>query len=180
MICMYRAYFSSPETDPFSGDYWAVLQPYLINPMNAAAAHTPASMSQQIYAASQQGDPAAFLLWHATPGIAKDCDPGCVWLLHFISHYASQMGRPACKWDDRAFLNRGGVSYCTAPLAVWYPTHLHLAPAVYVPSAAAIDTSLAGYPSIILLGPYGAGDMGTKSYVVARPFMFPRRTWDYC
>ena len=46
--------------------------------MNAGVAKTPARMSQQIYAASQKGDPTAFLMWHATPGKAKDCDPGRV------------------------------------------------------------------------------------------------------
>ena len=61
-ICTYHAYFSSPETDSFSGDYQAVLEPYLIDPMNAAAAQSPESVSQQIYTASQQGDPTTFLL----------------------------------------------------------------------------------------------------------------------
>ena len=45
-ICTYRAYFSSPETDPFSGGYVAVLEPYRIETMNAAATQTPASVSQ--------------------------------------------------------------------------------------------------------------------------------------
>ena len=85
MICTYHTYFSSPDTDPLSGDYQTVLEPYLIDLMNAAAAQTPESVSQQIYVASQQGDPTAFLLWHATPGIAKDRDPGRVSLLHSIT-----------------------------------------------------------------------------------------------
>ena len=87
-ICTYRAYFSRPETDPFSSNYEAVLDPYWVDPMNAAAARTLASMSQKIYAASQQGDPIAFLMWHATPGITKDQDPGRVSLLHSVIHYA--------------------------------------------------------------------------------------------
>ena len=61
-ICTYFAYFSRPETDPLSGDYTAVLDPYCVDPMNAAAVPTPASVSQQIYDASHQGDPTAFLL----------------------------------------------------------------------------------------------------------------------
>ena len=144
MICMYRAYFSSPETDTFYGDYKAVLEPFLINPMNAATTQTLAIVSQYIYTDSQQREPTAFLLWHATPGLAKDRDPSRVPLLHSISHYASRMGRTASKWDDRTFANRGYVSDGTAPLAVWDPTYLHLAPSVYVPIATAIDTSLAG------------------------------------
>ena len=35
-ICTYCAYFSLPETDPFSGDYEDVLDPYQIDPINAA------------------------------------------------------------------------------------------------------------------------------------------------
>ena len=61
-ICTYCAYLSSPDIDPFSGDDEAVLEPYLIDPMNMADPQTPASISQQIYAASMQGDPITFLL----------------------------------------------------------------------------------------------------------------------
>ena len=45
-ICTYCAYFSRPETDPFSGNYKAVLEPYWVDPMNAAAVLTPASVYQ--------------------------------------------------------------------------------------------------------------------------------------
>ena len=62
-IRTYRAYFYSPETDPFGGDYAAVLAPYQVDPLNAPAAPTPASFTQQIYASSQHGEPTAFLLW---------------------------------------------------------------------------------------------------------------------
>ena len=109
-MCTYRAYFSSPETDPFSGDYQAVLELYFIDPMNAAAAQTPASVSQQIYAASQKGEPTAFLLWHATSGLTEYRDPGRVSLLNSISHYAGRMGPPASKWDNRTFANQGDLS----------------------------------------------------------------------
>ena len=77
-IHTYQAYFSRPENNPFGGDYAAVLEPYRVDPLNAAAALTPASVAQQIYAASHQGDPTAFLLWHATPRLTVDRDPGCL------------------------------------------------------------------------------------------------------
>ena len=80
------------------------------------------------------------------------------------------MGRPTSKWDNRKFANRGDVSYDTAPLDMWYPTDLHLAPAIYVPSAAVIDAFLAGDLNVTLLGPY----------VFARTRMSPRRTLVYC
>ena len=60
-ICTYRAYFSHPQTDPFSGNYEVVLDPYQVDPMNTAAALTSASVSQHIYSKSQQGEPNAFL-----------------------------------------------------------------------------------------------------------------------
>ena len=59
-FCKYCVYFSRPETYPFLGNYEAVLDPYWFDPINAAAALTPASVSQQIYAASQQGYPTIF------------------------------------------------------------------------------------------------------------------------
>ena len=105
IICTYRVYFSLPETDPFSGGYEAMLEPYQIDPMNAAAAQTPARVSQQIYMASQKVYPTAFLLWHATPGITKDWYPGRISFYHSVSYYASRMGRTPCKWDNGTFAN---------------------------------------------------------------------------
>ena len=109
-ICTYRAYFTRPDTDPFGGDYAAVLEPYHVNPLNAAAAPTPASVAQHIYAASQQGYPTAFLLWNATPGLTVYRDPGCVSLFHLVSHYASRMGRPPWRWDNDTFANWGDMT----------------------------------------------------------------------
>ena len=145
----------------------------MIDPMNADASQTPTSISQQIYTEIQEGEPTDFLLWHAMPGIAKDQDPGRISLLHFVSYYASRMGRPPCRWDDGTFVNRGYVSYGTAPLAVWDPTYLHLAPAVYLPSAAAIDTSLSGDANVTLLGPYGAGDAGVENICCRKKMYVP-------
>ena len=68
------------------------------------------------------------------------------------------MGRPQCRWDDETFANRGDVAYGTAPLAQWDHAYLHLAPAVLVPSAAAINAAIASNPDLKLLAPYGAGD----------------------
>ena len=120
--------------------------------LNASTAPTPASVAQQIYAASQQGVPYAFLLWHTTPGLTVDREPSRVSLLHLVRYYAIQMGRPPCRWEDETFANRGDVTYGNA--------YLHLAPAIHVPSTAAIDAALAGDPELKMLGPYGAGDAG--------------------
>ena len=173
LICTYCAYFPRPETNLFSGDYTANLDTYRVDLMNAAAAPTPAIVAQQIYTASQQGDPTAFLLWHATPRPTVDQDPGRVFMLHSVSYYTSRMGRPPCRWDDETFANCGDVAYGTAPLAQWDPAYLHLAPAVLVPSAAAIDTSIASEPDLKLLGPYRAGDAGVESICCRKTVYVP-------
>ena len=72
------------------------------------------------------------------------------------------MGWSPCKWDDRNFANHRDVSYGIVPLAEWDPTYLHLALAVYVLSAAAIDKSLSSDTNLTMLGPYRAGDAGVE------------------
>ena len=47
--------------------------------------------------------------------------------------------------------------------ANWDPGYLHLAAAVNVPTAAAIDTAIAGDADIKMLGPFGPGDAGVES-----------------
>ena len=120
-----------------------------------------------------------------------DRDPGRVFRLHLFSYYASRMGRPPCCWDDETLANRGEVAYGTAPLAQLDPAYLHLAPAVLVPSAAAINTSIASNPDLKMLGPYGAGDAEVetvrcrKTVDVPAPFvglllgedLTPTETW---
>ena len=55
------------------------------------------------------------------------------------------------------------MTFVTAPLAQWDPTYLRLATAVHVPSAAMIDTEIAGDANLKMLGPYGVGDAGVES-----------------
>ena len=87
------------------------------------------------------------------------------------------MVRPASKWDDRTFVNQGYTSYGTASLEVCDPTYPHLALAVYVPSAAAVYTSLDGNPNITLLGPYGAGDAGGQNHTLLQDIVCPRHLY---
>ena len=48
-------------------------------------------------------------------------------------------------------LQTGEMYPMVPPLEVWDPTYLHLAPAFYVLSATAIDTSHSGDPNVTLL-----------------------------
>ena len=179
-ISTYRDYLSSPETNPFSREYQAVLEPYIIDSMNATSMQTLASMYQNIYTSSQQESLTPFLLWHATPGISKYHDSGRVSLLHSISHNASRMVCPTSQWDDRTFANRGDVSYDTTPLVVWDPTYIHLAPAICMPSVAAIYTYITGDPNVNLIGPYGAGDTGAEIICCCKNVYFSTPNVVYC
>ena len=55
------------------------------------------------------------------------------------------------------------MTFGTAPLAHWDPAYLHLAAAVHVPSATAIDAVISGNAGLKMMGPYGAGDAGVES-----------------
>ena len=44
-IKTYREYFASKETNPFTGNFAAVMAPYALDPANAAAAHEPAALA---------------------------------------------------------------------------------------------------------------------------------------
>ena len=55
------------------------------------------------------------------------------------------------------------MTFGTAPLAHWDPAYLHLATAVHVPSAAALDAAIAGEAGLKMMGPYGAGYTGVES-----------------
>ena len=130
-------------------------------------------MLRNRFSASQQGDPTAFLLWHATPGLAVHRDPGRISLLHSVSHYASQMGRPPCRWDNKTFANRGDVTFGTAPLAQWDPAYLHLATAVHVLSSAMIDAAIARDADLKMVGPYREGDAGVESVCCRKTVYVP-------
>ena len=99
-------------------------------------------------------------MWHATPGLTVDRDPGRVSLLHSVSHYASRMGRPLCCWDDENFANRGDMTYCTAPLAQWDLAYLHLAPVVHILSETVINTTIARDLDLKMLGTLRSGRRG--------------------
>ena len=99
----YQEYFASEETNPFTDNFAAVMAPYALDPANAAAAHKPAALSQQVYSSTMSGEPTAFLLCHPTLGFRPGDNPGRLGLFHSISLYDACIGRPASPWDDEAF-----------------------------------------------------------------------------
>ena len=62
--------------------------PYRIEVVNHASSITPPDISNQIFAATNGGDPNTFLLWLTTPGIDITDDLGRVTLLHTVSQFA--------------------------------------------------------------------------------------------
>ena len=85
------------------------MSPYALDPANAAAAHEPAVLAQQVYSSTISGDPTAFLMCHPTLGFDSGNDPGRLDLVHSISRYDARIGRPASPWDDKTFGTRGDV-----------------------------------------------------------------------
>ena len=151
----FQAYYASPDSDPFDGDYGPVLDPYKIDPVNTTAALSPAAISTMIYGADDA--PTAFLLWHATPGVDPAVDPGRISMLHAVSRFSARLGRATTQWDGKAFALRGDVVAGHAAVADWKGEYLHqLSANVPAPSTAAIDTAFAGDPALSLLGPFNA------------------------
>ena len=82
----------------------------------AASTNAPglADIDRHIYAAS--GDAlAAFLLWLATSGMIASVDPRRIVLMQSVSHFVSRLGRPAAKWDSKAFSATGSVRPAQSP-----------------------------------------------------------------
>ena len=87
-------------------------------------------------------------------GMSPGEDPGRIVLLHSVSQFVNRRGRPATKWDSKAFASTGDVIAGTVPLANWEPTYLNLLrKPVNVLSSASIDTPLAAMPYPLLLAP---------------------------
>ena len=99
----YWEYFVSVETNPFTENFAAVISPYALDPSNAAAAHKPAVLSQQVYSLTMSGDPMEFLLCHPTLGFDPGDDPGRLGLVHSISQYDTHIDRPTSPRDKEAF-----------------------------------------------------------------------------
>ena len=91
----YREYFASEETNPFTDNFAAVMDPYALDPTKTVAAHEPAALSRQVYSLTMSGDPTAFLLCHLTLGFDSGDDPGRIGLVHSISRYDARIVRPA-------------------------------------------------------------------------------------
>ena len=159
LVRYYMYHYATSNNYPFGGNYKTTLAPYLIGVVSPTNALGPADVTQQIYAAS--GDAlTAFLLWMATPGMNVNVDLGRIVLLHSVYQLASHMGRPATKWESKAFAATGDVVAGTVALANLEPRYLNLLRhLVNVPSSTMIFTVLVVTPPPILLDTVIYGDI---------------------
>ena len=96
-------------------------------------------------------------------------DPSCIVLLHSIPEFVSQIGRPAKKWDSKAFAAMGDVVASTVPLANWEPRYMKLLlQLLNIPSQAMIDTAQESTPLPILLDPVVYSNAGATAMQVHR------------
>jgi len=153
------AYYVSPESNPFDGDYRGILEPYRIDPVNTVAAPSSSTISAMVYGADDVL--IAFLLWHATVGADPAMNSGRISMLHVISQFLTRLRRAITLWDGKAFSLKRDVLAGNVALADWHSEYLnHLLVNVAVPSASATNIAFIGDPDLGLLDPLNAGDLG--------------------
>ena len=95
-------------------------------------------------------------------------------LLHSVSQLASRLGRPATKWDSRAFYATGDVVADTVYPANWEPRYLNLLwKPVSVPISTSIDAALETTPQPLLLDPVVDGATGANAVWVRHTVYVP-------
>ena len=180
-ICMYRTYFSRPETDPFSGDYEAVLYPYRIDPMNAAAAPLlrPAYCNKSTKPAIKETLPPSSC-GTLRPGSPRIGTPAAY--PSFTPSFTKPVG-----WEGRPATWKTGPSQtaATCPTAPhpWQTGTLHTftLPRLSMCRAPPPSTCLAqATQTSRCWDPKERETRGLKSYAVARQCMSPRRMSVYC
>ena len=183
--CFYRDYFSDASNDPFGGDYTQVLQPYGVPHANQNVI-SPTEVQQLALSGQTQRVPTAFLL------LLPD---GKLHIFLQIARYDTRMGLPATQWDNHLYVQKGELYHNQAQLVTWDSSYFRQGNAsLRVQTPAAIDTSFAGDPAAVFLGPHDAADADTEviryrrtcyvppAYVplfLASP-VTPRQAWETC
>ena len=142
----YMSYFTAAKNDPFSGNYLATLAPYVIEVAAPTDALVLAGVSRKFYILNGNA-PTAFLLWLSTQGFESRVDPSHIFLLHSVSKFLIRLGRPATKWDSKAFAYTRCMVAGSIALSNWDPSYLNfLWNLENVPSPSKIYTALDATP----------------------------------
>ena len=183
--CLYRDYFSDAANDPFRGDYTQVLSPYGV-PLANQNIISPAEVQQLALSGQTQHVPSAFLL---------QLPDGKLHIFLQLARFDTRMGLPATPWDNSLYVQKGELFHNQAQLVAWHSSYFHQANAsLRVQTSATIDTSFAGDPAAVHLGPHADADAATEliryrktcyvppAYVpffLAGP-LTPRQAWEVC
>ncbi len=179
----YQLFFDDAGHDPFGGDYAEAMAPYLV-PLANNNATAPATVRNLACNCASNNVPTAFLLLHPDN------------LLHVyvqLSPFNARMGMPTTPWDGNMYIQKGDLHHNQAVLVEWQDNYFHqVQNQIRVPTAAAIDTTLAGDANLQVLGPYNDQDADTElirvrrtcyvppayvSLFLANP-LTPRQAWD--
>ena len=156
----YGEYFANEETNPFTDNFSAVMDPYALDPANSAATHKPAALSRNFYSSTMSSDPTDLLLCHTTLGFDPGNDHGHLSLVHLISRYDAHIGRPSSPWDNKAFGTRCNVVMGTVSCVRWLRSYIRQTSTVVALTADTMYSDLAGNLYAPLFGPYVMSDAG--------------------
>ena len=160
-VTTYRQYYDEPTNNPYL-DYTDIYTPFRVDPANVVASPTPGNVATAFYTASTAGDPNAFLLLHPNDPTTPETGPGHIACYHGLGQFPQRLGVPPTQWDTRAFAFHGDFIHNSIQTIEWPTQSFHLANAIRVTSAVAIDQFFANDANATALGPFAAGDADTE------------------
>ena len=115
---------------------------------------SPAEVQQLALSGQTQRVPSAFLL---------QLSDGRLHIFLQVARFDARMGLPTTPWDNRLYVQKGELFHNQSQLVTWESNYFHQANAsLQAQTAAAIDTSLAGDPAAVYLGPHDPADADTE------------------
>ena len=163
----YLSRYLNHAHDPFAGQYASVYAHYSVPAVNAL---TPAELRAKIYASSASGVPIAhaLLVWPYPNG---PDDPGTIQGFHRLVRYEAGLAHPT-PFDNIGYAFMGDLIDGQAPISiVWHDEYFNRVANVQVPTAAEMDTLIAGDLNAPQFGPFNNGDPNTET-VTTRYCMF--------
>ncbi len=162
--CRYQTYFDDTANDPYGGEYAEALAPYSV-PLAANNAMVPATVRDLACNCITNNVPTAFLLMHPD---------GLLHVYVQLAAFHPRMGMPATVWDNSMYIQKGDLHHNQSVMIQWLDNYFHqVNNQIRVPTAAAIDTTLAGDANLQIIGPYNQNDADTELIRVRRTVYVP-------
>jgi hypothetical protein len=163
---LYSNYFADASHDTFGGNYTAAMAPYDVPLQGNANVLTPDQIKTLVIGARAQRVPTAFVLYH----------DGRLHVYLQVDKFHPRLGMPPSPWDDKMYAQKGELYMNQAVLVEWKSDYFHqLNQQVLVPMPDTIDATIAGDPTLELLGPYTPGEADTELIKVRKTCFIPPR-----